>query len=63
MCSILEAPDNGFISNDNRTCGSQVTYSCETGYQLSGSENRNCQPDGTWSDIAPVCEVAGKHEE
>ena len=63
MCSALVAPENGFISNNDRTCGSQVTYSCKEGYQLSGSENSNCQPDGTWSEMAPVCEAAGKHGE
>ena len=63
MCGVLDAPENGFISNDDRTCGTQVTYSCKEGYQLSGSENRNCEPNGIWSDNAPVCEAAGKHEE
>ena len=63
MCSVLVAPENGFISSDDRTCGTQVTYSCKEGYQLSGSENRNCEPNGIWSDNAPVCEAAGKHEE
>ena len=62
MCSPLVAPDNGDISNNNRTCGSQVTYSCREGYQLNGIESRTCLPTGNWTDNAPICEEEGKYD-
>ena len=34
-----------------------VTYTCNPGYtHVSGDLTRNCQPDGTWSGIPPVCQ-------
>ena len=33
-----------------------ANYSCEEGYDLIGPTARICQPNGNWSDNAPVCE-------
>ena len=42
------------------TVGSTATYSCNEGYNLNGVEERVCQSDGEWSDIAPVCHIVSK---
>ena len=35
--------------------GEEVTYSCQPGYVLTGSEGRQCQEDGSWSGVLPAC--------
>ena len=34
---------------------SVATYTCNTGYVLTGNAMRTCQADGTWSGLEPVC--------
>ena len=36
--------------------GSRAMYSCDDRHRLSGSSVRECQEDGTWSEIEPTCE-------
>ena len=55
-CGTLTAPTNGTISFTTTTFGSTATYSCNTGYTLSGGSIRTCQSDGTWSGSVPTCE-------
>ena len=31
------------------------TFTCDTGYELTGSENRRCRSSGAWSGSAPTC--------
>ena len=54
LCDPLEAPMNGAVTDDRR-CGSSALYSCNSGYQLSGSDTRYCLKSGNWSDEAPTC--------
>lgn len=35
--------------------GSTVTYKCDAGYELFGSETRTCQENGRWSGSLPFC--------
>ena len=39
--------------------GSTATYTCDTGYTLSGSQSRTCGEDGNWTASEPLCN--GKH--
>ena len=58
MCDPLDDPVNGQVMLTTRTQGSVASYSCETGYNLTGSSSRVCQmaTDGLeWSDSDPVC--------
>ena len=59
-CPLLDSPDNGMIScslggdgvlSYEDTC----FYTCNTGYELTNSNTRTCQSDGSWSGSAPMC--------
>ena len=58
-CKILHL-SNGKISSYSNTYGSRINFSCNTGYNLTGSESSTCQANGTWSNTAVVC--SGKCE-
>ena len=59
-CPSLNDPSNGMI-----TCslggdgvpdpGDTCTYTCNNGYELTDSQTRTCQSDGSWSNSAPTC--------
>ena len=42
--------DDGVPSYED-TC----SYTCNTGYELTGSDTRSCQSDGSWSGSDDVC--------
>ena len=47
---------NGHVDTSNGTIiGSTATYTCNTGYSLSGSQLRKCGADRNWTSTAPVC--------
>ena len=35
--------------------GETCSYTCSTGYELTGSDTRTCQSDGSWSGNDGVC--------
>ena len=60
-CDDLSAPANGEITSCNSgrvgvgyerdTC----SFTCNTGYELTGSETRTCQSNGRWSGTGTTC--------
>jgi sulfatase modifying factor 1 len=56
-CGALTAPLDGTVSAPDTTYSATATYSCDSGYDLSGSATRTCQASGTWSGTAPTCIV------
>ena len=42
---------NGGVVFFGETCN----YTCNTGYELTGSDTRTCWNDGSWSGSDPVC--------
>jgi len=54
-CPLLTAPDNGTIDCTGLLFEDTCTFSCDDGYELTGSENRTCQNDQTWSGIKSMC--------
>ena len=59
-CSSLNNPNNGMINcpleNDGipsyeDTC----SFTCNTGYELTGSTERTCQSDGSWNGSPVSC--------
>ena len=54
-CGDPGTPTNGQRSLSSTTYNSVVTYSCDVGYTLQGSNSRTCQSDGQWSGSVPQC--------
>ena len=53
-------PDNGMITcslGDNGVPSYEDTcsFTCNTGYELTGSDNRTCQSNGSWNGSDDVC--------
>jgi len=58
-CANLAAPANGMIScslgvNGVPTDGDTCTFTCNTGYELIGSDTRTCGGDG-WNGTNAMC--------
>ena len=61
-CSSLTDPNNGTINcllGDDRIPAYEDTcsFTCNTGYELTGSDTRTCQSDGRWSGSNDVCRI------
>ncbi len=54
-CGQLVHPTNGQVNFANTIYNAVATYTCSTGFSLSGSSIRMCQTDGSWSGAAPTC--------
>ena len=54
-CGTLEDPIGGNVFSVSTTLLSMATYTCISGYMLSGNKTRQCQPDGSWSGDMPQC--------
>ena len=57
-CGSLNDPDNGRVDTSNGTTFESIaTYTCDTGYTLSGSQSRTCElrVDGHWTTQSPSC--------
>ena len=56
-CGPLTDPSNGMaVNTPTTTFESTATYSCNTGYTLTGNMTRTCQAKGDWSGSAPTCD-------
>ncbi len=59
-CFDLPLTANGDIdyggAGSPRPVNTVATYTCVTGYTLSGGSTRTCGSDGAWSGFAPVCQ-------
>ncbi len=55
-CGSLDALSNGAVDTSSGTTFMMTaTYTCNTGYNIVGSESRTCGASGVWSREAPVC--------
>ena len=54
-CGDPGIPDNGTRNGDNFYYNSTVTYSCNTGYNLTGTATLTCLSNGTWNESIPTC--------
>ena len=61
QCGNLSTPANGEImSCSSGTVGvgyerDTCSFTCNTGYELTGSDTRTCQSNGSWSGTDDVC--------
>ena len=53
--SAPAAPTNGLVTGTDFLQGDSVTYSCNTGFAMTGSATATCQADGTWDNTAITC--------
>ncbi|XP_064386457.1 CUB and sushi domain-containing protein 3-like [Halichondria panicea] len=56
-CGSLSDPGNGIVDASNTTLMNTATYTCNTGYNLTGDTTRTCQANGTWSGTAACTPV------
>ena len=59
-CLSLTNPNNGVINCSLRDVGvpsyeDTCSFTCNTGYELTGSDTRTCQSNGSWSGSDDVC--------
>ncbi|KAK2168419.1 hypothetical protein NP493_1225g00007 [Ridgeia piscesae] len=54
-CGPLNAPFHGSKQGSNVVVDSVVTFSCDRGYRLQGSERRTCTVHGTWDGVKAEC--------
>lgn len=60
LCELVDCGDPGTPRSGRKTgtnykFGGKVSYICNNGFQLSGSQTRSCQASGSWSGSAPDC--------
>ena len=62
-CPPLTNPDNGVIDcsleDEIPSYEDTCSFTCNTGYKLTGSDTRTCQSDGRWSNTEAIC-IAGQ---
>ncbi|XP_060603499.1 CUB and sushi domain-containing protein 3-like [Ruditapes philippinarum] len=56
-CGVLLNPSNGSVSISSYGFMGTATYSCLTGFNLSGSIERTCLSDGNWNASEPSCYI------
>ena len=56
QCPALSDPENGAVTTTGTGVGDTATYTCNSGFEISGSDTRTCQSNGEWSGSAPTCE-------
>ena len=59
-CPSLSGPSNGMINcvlgdDGVASSGDTCSFTCDTGYELTGSDTRTCQSDGNWNGSVAVC--------
>ncbi len=55
-CGPLAITNGAVDTSSGTTFMMTATYTCNTGYNIVGSESRICGASGVWSPTAPVCE-------
>ena len=60
FCPSLDNPSNGMIScslGDDGVPSYEDTcsFTCNTGYELTGNDTRTCQSNGSWSGSDAIC--------
>ena len=58
-CPSLTDPSDGMVNcslEDGVSSYEDIcSFTCNTGYELTGSDTRTCQSDGSWSGTAAIC--------
>ena len=59
-CPSLTDPNNGTITCSQEDDGvpsyeDTCNFTCNTGYELTGSDTRTCQSNGSWNGSEAIC--------
>lgn len=54
-CIDLYDPDSGTVSVSGVNVSDTAQYSCNYGYNISGSSLLTCLPNRTWDNLPPTC--------
>ena len=59
-CPSLSYPDNGLITcsledDESSSYEDVCNFTCNTGFELTGSDNRTCLSNGSWSGMVTMC--------
>ena len=54
-CPDLSDPDSGTLTVTTTGSVTTATFTCQTGYYLSGDFTLTCGSDGSWSSDVPTC--------
>ena len=57
-CGSLQDPLNGKVQFTDTTLGATAIYTCNQGYVLVGTQQRNCKSQGVWAGDSPSCAAA-----
>jgi len=67
--SVVICPSLTGLNNGAMTCslgadgvptnGDSCNFTCNTGYELTGSDTRTCQNDASWSGSETICSRGG----
>ena len=60
QCTSLSSPINGNMlcdSTDVPRYEDQCSFSCDPGYELTGSSSRQCLSNGSWSGSDVTCDI------
>ena len=60
-CAPWTDPSNGMVNCSQEDDGVPFyedicSFTCNTGYELTGSDTRTCQSDGSWSGTDVMCQ-------
>ncbi|XP_060573346.1 P-selectin-like [Ruditapes philippinarum] len=55
QCASLDDPDSGSVTLTTDGEQTVASFTCVTGYKVSGTSPLTCQTDGQWSDVNPTC--------
>jgi len=60
VCRSISVLNNGVVAcsvGDDQvpTYKDTCSFTCNTGYELTGGDNRTCQSDGSWSGSKTIC--------
>ena len=59
-CPSLSGPSDGMINcslgdDEVASSGDTCSFTCDTGYELTGSDTRTCQSNSSWSGSVTMC--------
>lgn len=55
QCELLIDPVHGEVHQTGRYLGDRAIYTCSSGWEIIGPEERVCQSNGKWSNSEPYC--------